>query len=300
MALLAATQGTPERLWAIAKVLKAHGGSVPRADLQQWLRPRWDGISDPVRDDKDRELVNQALQAASGLGLIDSGRARVDLLIPELPAEISGFSDVVHGLLLTQPEQSADADILDAYACVVIQTEKQGNRQWLNDWTSAKIADLLTGALPPKAVETNSQRYNPYRHPAWVRWVEFIGLNETLSSRTTFLSVTNRLHRALRACDLPRDQPIAPEDFLAWVASTMPYLDKGTLFVAAAKRMGHVPGATISRLLSAALRDLHEDGLIRLIVPRGDAQVGAKLASDPLADVKAFNAITLEGSVLDA
>lgn len=300
MALLAATQGTPERLWAIANVLKAHGGSVPRADMQQWLRPRWDGVSDPARDDKDRDLVNQALQAASGLGLIESGRDRVELLISDLPTEIAGFSDIVHGLLLAQPEQSADADILDAYACVVVQTEKQGNRQWLNDWTSAKIADLLTAALPPKAVETNSQRYNPYRHPAWERWVEFIGLNETLSSRTTLLSVTNRLHRALRASDLPRDQEIAPEDFLAWVASALPYLDKGTLFVAAAKRMEYVHGATLSRLLSAALRDLHEDGIIRLVIPRGDAQVGAKLAADSLADVKAFNALILEGSALDA
>lgn len=299
MALLAATQGTPERIWAIAKVLEAHGGSAPRGELQQWLRPRWDGITDSARDDKDRGLVSQALQAASGLGLI-RGRDPVDLLVTGLPSEIGGFSDLVHDLLLAQPEESADADILHAYACVVIQTEKLGNRQWLSDWTSAKIADLLTGALPPKPVVTSDQRYNPYRHPAWLRWVEFIGLNETLSSRTSLLSVTSRLQRALRASELPRDSTIAPDDFLNWVAAALPYLDKGTLYLAAAKRMGHVAGSTLSRLLSAALRDLHEDEVIRLVVPRGDAQVGAKLAADALADVKAFNAITLNGSVLDA
>ena len=299
MALLAATQGTPERLWAIAKVLEAHGGSVPRSALQHWLRPRWDGVSDTTRDEKDRGLVSQALQAASGLGLV-GGRDPIELQIAELPTEIAGFSDLVHGLLLAQEAQSPDADILHAYACVVVQTEKLGNRQWLSDWTATKIADLLTGALPPKAVETNDQRYNPYRHPAWLRWIEFLGLNETLSSRTTLLSTTGRLQRALRASDLPRDQAISPEAFLAWVAAQLPYLDGGTLFLAAAKRMGHVPGQTVSRLLSMALRDLHEDEAIRLIAPRGDAQLATTLATDLLSELKVFNAVTLNGSVLDA
>lgn len=299
MALLAATQGTPERLWAIAKVLEAHGGSVPRAELQQWLKPRWDGFSDPSRDTKDRNLVGQALQAASGLGLIQ-GRDPVDLAVADLPADIGGFSNLVHSLLLAQPDQSADADILHAYACVVIQTEKLGNRQWLSDWTAGRIADFLTAALPPKPIETEDQRYNTFRHAAWLRWVEFIGLNETLSSRTTLLSATERLERALRASDLQRDAVIAPDELLNWVAASLPYLDNGTLYLAAAKRIGYVPGNTLSRLLSAALRDLHEDKIIRLIAPRGDAQVGAKLAPDPFSDVKAFNGIMLNGNVLDA
>ena len=300
MALLAATQGTPERLWAIIKVLDAYGGALARAELQQWLKPRFDGATDPSRDDKDRSLVNQTLQAASGLGLIESGRESVSLLIPSLPFDIGSFSDLVHSLLLAQSERSSDADILDAYACVVVQCEKLGNRQWLSDWTAAQIADLLTRSLTPRTIETNDQRYNTSRHAAWIRWIEFVGLNETLSSRMMLVSVTVRLQRALRASDLPRDEPISPEDFLTWVASTLPYLDKGTLFLAAARRMGHVPGNRISRLLSAALRDLHEDEVLRLIVPRGDARVGAKLAADSLAEIEAFNALTLNGSALDA
>ena len=300
MALLAATQGTPERLWAVAKVLEAHGGTLVRADLQQWLKPRFDGASDPSRDDKDRGLVNQVIQAASGLGLIDNQRDSVALLVPSLPSDIRGFADLVHSLLLVQPGQTADADIFDAYACVVVQTEKLGNRQWLSEWTAAQVADLLTRSLTPRAIETTDQRYNTTRHPAWLRWVEFVGLNETLSSRTTLLSVVDRLQSALSNSDLPRDQPIAPEEFLAWVATNLPYLDGGTLFLAAAQRMGHVQGNSVSRLLSAALRDLHEDQTVRLVTPRGDAQLGAKLAADSLAEVKAFNAITLIGRALDA
>lgn len=300
MALLAATQGTPERLWAIVKVVDAHGGTIPRSDLEQWLKPRWDGISDATRDRNDRNLVSQALQAASGLGLVETSRDKVTLVVPTLPQDIVGFADLVHALLLAQDEQSADADILDAFACAVVETELRGSRQWLNDRTSAQIADLFTRSLKPRAVETSDQRYNTSRHATWMRWVEFVGLNESIAWRTTLLSVTERLHRALRASDLPRDTAIHPDAFLAWVASTLPYLDKGTLFLAAAQRMGHVPGSTVSRLLSAALRDLHEDNVLRLVVPRGDAQVAAKLASDAFADVHAFNAVVLTGSALDA
>lgn len=300
MALLAATQGTPERLWAIVTVIDAHGGTIARSELEQWLRPRWDGVTDATRDRNDRGLVNQALQAASGLGLIETSRDTVALAVPSLPSNIGGFADLVHSLLLAQAEQSSDADILDAFACAVVETELRANRQWLSGRTAAQIADLFTRALKPRAVETADQRYNTSRHATWMRWVEFIGLNQSIASRMTLLSVTERLHRALRGSDLSRDEAISPDVLLAWVASTLPYLDKGTLFLAAAKRMGHVPGTTISRLLSAALRDLHEDGVIRLVVPRGDAQVAAKLASDTFADIHAFNGVILSGSALDA
>ncbi|MDH4744207.1 hypothetical protein OMP43_09285 [Sphingomonas sp. CBMAI 2297] len=281
-------------------VVDAHGGTIARSELEQWLKPRWDGLTDATRDRNDRGLVNQALQAASGLGLIETSRDTVELAVPSLPVDISGFADLVHSLLLAQADQSSDADILDAFACAVVETELRANRQWLSDRTAAQIADLFTRSLKPRAIETADQRYNTSRHATWMRWVEFVGLNQSIAPRTTLLSVTDRLHRALRASDLPRDEAIVPDAMLAWVASTLPYLDKGTLFLAAAKRMGHVPGTSISRLLSAALRDLHEDGVIRLVAPRGDAQVVAKLASDTFADIHAFNAVILNGSALDA
>lgn len=299
MALLAATRGTPERVWALAKHLDAHGGGAPRSALQQWLRPRWDGVIDVARHERDRLLVTEVFDAAGGLGLVERSAERVNLRIADLPADIIGFADLIHQLLRDQPEQSADADILDAFACAVVQTEVVGNRQWLSDWTSAQIADLFTRSLRPRDTEKDDQRYNTTRHASWMRWVEFVGLNLTLSARTTLLSVTDRLQRMLRAGDLPRDRELAPQELLAWIASTMPYLDGGTLFLAAANRMNYRPSTTVSRLLSAALRDLHEDGVITLTVPRGDAQLAARLAADPFADIRGFNAVTLNGAALD-
>jgi hypothetical protein len=299
MALLAATQGTPERLWAIVKFVAAHGGALSRAELQQWLKPRYDGVADTGRDEKDRSLVNQTVQAAAGLGLIVSQRDRVELLITSVPTDIQGFADLVHTMLIAQPAQSADADILDAFACATVQTEVRGNRQWLSEWTAAQIADLLTRSLAPRATETTDQRFNTSRPATWLRWLEFVGLNETLSSRATLLSVANRLKRVLAVSDLPRGGPVGAADFLNWVAASLPYLDNGALFLAASKRMGHVPTANLSRILSAALRDLHEDEVIRLVVPRGDAQLSARMTPDPFAQVQGFNAVVLNEDSFD-
>ncbi len=299
MALLAATQGTPERLWAIVSILTAHGGSLSRDDLQKWLKPRFDGINNPARNDKDLSLVSQAIQAATGLGVIESGRDPLTLAPSSRAADIDAFADVVHGLLIAQAPGSADADILDAFACAVVHTEIVGNRQWLCDSTASQIADLLSESMTPRAVESTDLRFNKSRPPTWTRWLEFVGLNETLSSQRTLLSVTNRLRRTLAMPDFAWGEPIDAQTFLAWLATRMPYLDQGALYLAASKRMGHAGGPTLTRLLSAALRDLHEDDLIRLITPRGDAQSGVRMAADKLAKVSNFSAVVLNEDLAD-
>lgn len=293
MALLSATQGTPERLWAIVSIVAAHGGSMARSDLQHWLKPRPGGLSEEGRDDKDRGLVNQAVQAASGLGLVKSQQDQIELQIASLPTDIEGFADIVHSLLAGQPAGAPDGDLFDAFACAVVQTEKLGNRQWFSEWTSTQIADLLTSALAPRAVETDDQRFNSTRPPTWKRWLEFVGLTETLLPRTSLLSATVRLERAIAASDLPRGETLDADEFLAWVATAMPYLDNGKLFVAAANRMGFARSPILSRLLSAALRDLHEDKFIALERPRGDGQVSVRLSPDQFSEIHGFNAILL-------
>lgn len=299
MALLSATQGTPERLWAIVSIIAAHGGSMSRGDLQHWLKPRPGGRADEARDDKDRGLVNQAVQAASGLGLVKSQQDQIELQVGSLPSDIGGFADLVHALLAEQPAGAPDGDLFDAFACAAVQTEKLGNRQWFSDWTATQIADLLTSALAPRAIETDDQRFNSSRPPTWKRWLEFVGLAETLMPRTTLLSATVRLERAIVASDLPKGEALGADEFLAWVATAMPYLDNGKLFVAAANRMGFAKSPFLSRLLSAALRDLHEDGAIRLERPRGDGQVSVRLAADQFSDVQGFNAILLRKESAD-
>lgn len=291
MALLSATQGTPERLWAIVSIVAAQGGTMSRGDLQHWLRPRFEDYSEPSRE--ERSLVSQALQAATGLGLVTNQQDEVELQIASLPPDIEGFADMVHSLLVEQPVGAPDADLLDAFACAVVQTEIVGNRQWFDEFTAPQMADLLTRSLTPRAVESDDQRFNPSRPATWKRWLEFIGLSETLRRNSLLLSVTTRLERALASSGLPTNEAIDANDFLAWVAAAMPYLDDGTLFNAAAKRMSFAKTPIVSRLLSATLRDLHEDEAIRLVVPLGDGQVSARLSRDQYSNIQGFNAVML-------
>lgn len=292
MALLSQTQGTPERVWAAVSILAAHGTSMPREEMHTWLRPRVEEQYDEGRAGADRMAVDQVLQAAGGLGLLTVGRDILELLVPP-PRDIDGFGDLVHGLLASMPIGASDADMLDGYACAVVQTELIGSRQWFSDWTAVRTADLLTRSLRPRLVESDDQRFNTTRPAPWKRWLSFIGLNEVFAARTTLLSCTSRLRRELARSDLARDVPLSAEQLLGWIAGRLPYLDGGTLYADACARMGLVHRPTISRVLSSALRDLHEDGVIRLASPRGDAQGGMRLSADPLAGIHQFNSVML-------
>ena len=73
----------------------------------------------------------------------------------------------------------------------------------------------------------------------------------------------------------------------------MPYLDGGKLFAQACQRSGHSPvGTRLSPLVSAALRDLHDSRVIRL-VPSGDAANRLGLIEDPTHAINAFTTVVI-------
>jgi hypothetical protein len=265
-----------------------------REEMHTWLRPRFEDQYDEGRTAADRMAVDQVLLAASGLGLLDLGRDVLELIVPP-PSDIQAFSDLAHDLLARMPAGASDADLLDGYACAVVHTELIGARQWFGEYSLVQTADLLTRSLRPRTVDTSDQRFNTTRPPPWRRWLAFIGLSEVLGPRTALLSCTGRLARELARGDLPRDTSLQADLLLGWIADRLPYMDGGTIYAEASARMGLVPRPTISRVLSSALRDLHEDGMIRLMTPRGDAQGGVRLSADPLASVQQFNSFVLVG-----
>ncbi|WP_304051303.1 hypothetical protein, partial [Jatrophihabitans endophyticus] len=59
----------------------------------------------------------------------------------------------------------------------------------------------------------------------------------------------------------------------------MPYVDGGSLHRRALSRRGAAPPRRVSRLLSVALRDLHDEGVLQLRVT-GDATGLTELAPD--------------------
>src|SRR3546814_6038283 len=74
-----------------------------------------------------------------------------------------------------------------------------------------------------------------------------------------------RLIRELARVGTHRDQEVSADAFLAGLAVRLPYLDGGRMFLEATRRLGHSPAPRrLSPILSAALRNLHDDGLIEL------------------------------------
>jgi len=89
------------------------------------------------------------------------------------------------------------------------------------------------------------------------------------------------------------DHEINAAPFLAAVAETMPYLDGGTLFEQAAHRIGWHPNPReLSTPLSVAMRDLHEEGRIRLKM-YSDTRDAFTLSPDPTSALKAIHTLTI-------
>ena len=81
-------------------------------------------------------------------------------------------------------------------------------------------------------------------------------------------TITERLERELSVL-VDTLSPVTEHvfaDFLVSLGQRMPYIDGGALFIDLAQREGLRPmGRRLSRVLSNALRDLHDDGRIELI-----------------------------------
>ena len=91
----------------------------------------------------------------------------------------------------------------------------------------------------------------------------------------------------------PAGAPLPVDTVLQTLAQRMPYLDRGALRarVAAAASIKDDP-KRLSHLLSAALRELHDEGRIELD-RRGDATGYVDLAPDPFHEVKSVLTIKI-------
>lgn len=122
----------------------------------------------------------------------------------------------------------------------------------------------------------------------------FLGLAVQLPVRLSFHpDVTRRVDIELRRAALPTGVPLPVETVLQTLAQRMPYLDRGALRarVAATASLKDDP-KRLSHLLSAALRELHDEGRIELD-RRGDATGYIDLAPDPFHEVKSVLTVKL-------
>lgn len=293
MALLSATEGTPERVWSLVSILAAHGGRIERQELVQWLNPPFRSVNGEVEEKKT--AVDATIQVALDLDFIDtSERGYVRLVCDHPFAKYNEFSDLVHGRLANLSDEDADAVLFEAFAWLAVQVEIEGSTLWVEDWSADEFADTGDEALTPDA---GKRRFNTTKIAPWRRWLEFVGLSVPLPTGEDYPCVTRRVERELFGGSLPLDEEIVAGRLLDDIAQRLPYLDGGRLFVRLCDRLGHrMAPQRLSRLLSSALRELDEDGRVTLIA-RGDTRYIAELAPDQFSRVQSFSAAILNARV---
>lgn len=289
MSVLARPQGLPDRVWSLVAGLNALGGRTDRATFEALINPGF--TRDNVFIQTKAELARDTLGAASSLGLVDYDRNEATLKEGLGFASADDLADHLHDHLSSLAPSDTNAVMLEAYAWVAAESDRQGDLGWIYDWGRDEFADKANEALVGE--DEDGHPMNQYKAVAWRRWLHFMGLGVPLpiAGIPDFPSPAARISRELARMELPFDQEIPAGSFLAGLAERMPYLDGGRLFVQACQRMQHNPRPNaLSPLYSAALRDLHDNGTL-VLRPRGDASGATRLTEDDSHLIQTFNLV---------
>lgn len=273
MTLLSSPQGTPERVWSLLAGLSALGGTAERATYDALLNPGFERENGLVK--AKATLAADAHNAATSLKLVETNRDQIKLTSP-IPDSYIGFADFIHDRLVGLDEGMADGAILEGFAWIIAESDRLGEVEWIYQASRADFADRASAALADNDMNTT-------KVVAWRRWLAFLGLGVVMPTDRNapdFPSPSKRLLRELERSGSISGTVFGAADFVALIARRMPYLDRGRLFGQACQRISHPQNAgRLSPLLSASLRELHDDKTIRL-VPSGDAADRVRLSED--------------------
>lgn len=289
MSLLSDTQGRPERVHSLLKLLEAHGGKLGKQEIQAWLMPRAMG--------KERTTAaDQTLGAAKSLGFIKAEErgAEQELTVSPVPTEPAGFGDLVHHRLLDAPNE-ADRVVFEAYAAVLIRCEQEQGTAWLGIETVAQVSNFIRNALA--GADGAKDQFNEEKSPPWRAWLVSMGLAWDTPDMGFHPQPSVRLERELPAIGkaLGFDTEIPAAEFLEQVAQRMPYLDNGSVFKDMARRIRWARATPrVGVVLSETLRELHDDQVLQLGL-RGDATGATALAEDPTHKIQSFGFVIIPG-----
>ena len=290
MSVLARPQGTPERVWSYVAGLAALGGRSERERLDGLFNPGY--LKDDQVVQARGSLAGDTFGAASSLALIGADRQTV-WLDPGLKVENApAFADHLHDRLGALPPGDTNAVLLEAYAWLAAESDRQGHLEWIYDWGREEFADRVNDGLVGQ--DEDGRLMNSTKVPAWRRWLGFLGLFAPLP----LTAPDYPLHSARTARELARGGAVAGEiltaqDFLARVAHRQPYLDRGRLYLQACSRIGHAPHPRrLSPLMSVGLRDLHDQGAVELQI-KGDAGDAVALTEDAAHTVGTFHRVLI-------
>jgi hypothetical protein len=286
MSILSSTQGTPERVWSLISALSVNGGVLPRSEAAELLNPCFIQGGQIVRDDG----FNQTLGAATSLGVIEADQSTLRLNPSCSANDYSAFADWVHSRLVSLDSGEKDAVLLQTYAWMAVESQRTGSVSWVHERANSTFADDADKALPDGTDDDGARRINTTKLPSLRRWLVFIGLMVPMPTSTPHPAADARAARELRLADVKRGAEISADEFLNVLKLRLPYIDGGSMFLEAAKRVGHTPTPRrLSPLLSATVRNLHDEDIIELRI-RGDAGDVIELSDTPHR-VKSFHAV---------
>lgn len=284
MSLLSDTNHSPQRVFALLRLLEAEGGALDFDAIKSWFKPEFRG-GEQRTSEGEHINIRQMLGAATSLDLITSDAQNHYRLRSAVPATLDDFADMIHDRLVTVDWSDADSIVLEAFAAMVALSEIEQGTTWL-DVNAKERASRINSAVRRDGTEEEDEsknRFNSTKASPWKRWIVFLGLGISMPKGDLYPYPVVRLEREIarmRAAGLLKEETDI-EPFLEAIAVRLPYFDNGRLFAASAEQIRLPPmGRRLSRVLTGALRDLHDDKRIALHTI-GDAKESYAMTGEP-------------------
>lgn len=292
MSVLARPQGWPERVWSYVAGLEALGGSAEREQIEALINPGY--LKDGAKVHTAATMAGDIFGAARSLALITQDRQRVTLCDGVETSDFEVFADALHDRFASPAADDTNRVMFETYAWFVAESDRQGHLAWLTELSNPQLADAAIQGL--RGEDEDGRPMNPTKLVAWRRWMGRLGLmiDLPLTKAPDHPHATARTARELARGGLAPGDRLTHREFLRRLVERQPYFDTGRLFVQACARMDHTPKPDrLSPLLSATLRDLHDDGRIQLELP-GDSGDGLTLTGAEDHEVTNFNNVTIK------
>lgn len=294
MSMLSSTQGTSDRVWSLIALLREYDGKITRADAAAWLNPQY--LKDDQTIGEKPIAFGQVLSAATSMGAVSLVGQELHLN-PACTAETyDEFADWLYDQLISLPSQEKDAVLLELFAWVACESAKRQTSGWILEMTNTELADIADAALPSGADDEDERRMNSVKVPYWRRWLVFLGLMEEISANPSYeIDMSRRLRREISRLQVERNVSIAAEEFLSLLRQKMPFIDGGRMYSETARRINFSQDPRqLSPVLSEALRDLHDEGILELEV-LGDISSNHRLHPNSTHKISAFFAVSIRG-----
>jgi hypothetical protein len=277
-------------VWSFISGLAALGGRASRAEVEGLINPGFQRDGHLIQTKAN--LAGDTFGAATSLALIGADRQEI-WLDEELPAGgAEALADALHSRLCGLAADDTNRVMLETYAWMAAESDRQGHLGWIYDWGRDEFADRAKEGLTGE--DEDGHLMNTTKMVAWRRWMGFLGLSVVLPLPAPDYPLHGaRTARELARAGVKAGDNFTSDQFVGMVAERQPYLDGGRLYVQACERLGHVPRpGRLSPLMSAGLRDLHDQGVLQLKIS-GDSGEGLALTGDDAHVVVNFNSVTI-------